>query len=167
MSYTTASEMLIRFGGTEMAQVATSDEAVVVDVGLLRLTVTGGDRSGYDPALVAVADAALSRINLAIGEAESKINAYLGSRYPLPIAPEMIASGCLPGICADVARYLLHDNQVIEVVTQRYAAAMRWLQDVAAGRANLGADADSPSMPSGAGMPDFVAHGDPIDVTGY
>ncbi|HAT50749.1 MAG: DUF1320 domain-containing protein [Nitrospirae bacterium] len=167
MSYTTASEMLIRFGGVEMAQVATSDEAVVIDAGLLRLTVTGGDRGSYDPALVAVADAALNRINLAIGEAESRINAYLGSRYPLPIATEVVASGCLPGICADMARYLLHDNQVIEVVTQRYAAAMRWLQDVAAGRANLGTGADQSSVPSGAGMPDFVAHGDPIDVTGF
>lgn len=167
MSYTTASQMLIRFGATEMAQVATPDDAAVIDVGLLRLTVAGGDRSGHDPALVEVADEALTRIDLAIGEAESRINAYLAARYPLPLDPEMVATGCLPGFCADMARYLLHDDKATEAVTQRHATAVRWLQDVAAGKARLGANADAPSTPSGVGMPDFVAHEDPIDVTGY
>ncbi|MBF0415599.1 MAG: DUF1320 domain-containing protein [Magnetococcales bacterium] len=167
MAYATPEQMLIRFGAREMAQMATPDDAVVVDLNLMRLTVTNGDRSAFDLDAIAVADRALDRILFALNEADAAINSYLNGRYRLPLASDLVESSCLPGLCCDIARYFLHDSKATDTVSRRYDDATRWLRDVAAGKAVLGAETDTAAPQSGAGMPEFTTNPTPLDLDGY
>ncbi|MCT6700919.1 gp436 family protein [Rheinheimera sp. 4Y26] len=67
--------------------------------------------------------------------ASATIDSYLTGRYPLPLN---VVPVILVGICADLTRYALYRNAVPELVKERYLAAIRWLRDVADGKASLG-----------------------------
>lgn len=83
------------------------------------------DGSGVDDA-IATAE---------IQTASAVIDSYLSGRYPLPLS---VTPAILPGVCADLVRYALYRNVVPELVKERYLSAMRWLRDVADGKASLG-----------------------------
>ena len=73
----------------------------------------------------------------AVSDADAEINAYLAA-YPLPLA---IVPANLTRIAADIARYHLYDDQMIDSVQERYKAAIRYLEQVASGKISLGPDA--------------------------
>lgn len=109
MAYATVADLVTRYGEAE----------------LIDLT----DRA--DPP-VGVVDADVA--DGAIADASGEVDAYLGVRYALPVSP--VPAHLLTAVC-DIARYRLHGNRVTDEVRTRYEDAIRWLKDVAQGRALL------------------------------
>lgn len=145
--YATALELLQRFGDREMAERGAPDAPEVTGA-LLRLTVEGGDRSAYSQAEQDAADTALARIEGALDDATKTINSYLIA-YTLPLEQALIDASNLPQINGDMARYHLYDDGAPEFVKDRYDAAMKWLRDIAAGKASLGPEDTSAAAPTG------------------
>ena len=69
----------------------------------------------------------------ALSDASEKMNSYLSIRYQTPLNK----TEHLKLVCADIARYLLYMNEPTDEVEARYKEALKWLQDVGAGRANV------------------------------
>lgn len=145
----------------ELAQVATADNATVIDDALMEASLRDGDRSSWPADQIALADDALVHITKAIGDADSVINGYLRNRkptaYTVPLDP-------VPGIVAVwsrwIARYLLHKDRVntaeaTDPVVRDYKEALKFLQLTADGKFSLGAD--DPLPPPGAGAPEVCA----------
>lgn len=137
MPYTTATKLLDQFGDTEVALQAAS-EFPNVDGVLLRLTVTGGDRSAYSAQDIADADQTQVRLNAVIDSAGRLIDSYLSPRYSLPLDQAFIDQSSLPEFCNDIVRYKLMDDLATEEVDNRYKEALRWLRDVSMNKASLG-----------------------------
>ena len=76
-------------------------------------------------------------LNTALADATADIDGYLGGRYPLPLA---VVPKMLNRHACDLARYYLYDNRLDKdhPAARRYAAAIRLLEQVAAGRVQLG-----------------------------
>lgn len=144
MVYANAQRMMIRFSAGEMAQVATPYGSQVVDCNLMRLTASGGNRDAWSQDEIDVADAALERITLALEEASVQMDAYLAMRYPLPLEEQRFGTTHLPGICCDIAHYLLQSHSETEVVATRHKAAIALLKDLATGKAGLGESSETP-----------------------
>lgn len=92
------------------------------------------------------------RMQAAIDDAEAEINGYLGTRYKLPLAQ---VPSLLKGACVDVALYLLYSRrqpEPPEAVRTRYEDRMKFMKDVAAGKATLGIseEPDAPASTTGA-----------------
>ena len=96
----------------------------------------------------------------ALNDASEKMNSYLSIRYQTPLNK----TEHLKLVCADIARYLLYMNEPTDEVESRYKEALKWLQDVGAGKANvtfaelLTADEQSktyvkPAVPIGSSYP--------------
>jgi phage gp36-like protein len=81
----------------------------------------------------------------AIADAAGEIDSYIGERYSLPLA--VIPPG-LTVAAASIAFYRLHPAAPPEDVRTRYEDALRWLKDIAAGKAGL--DVGQGSPPGGA-----------------
>ena len=152
MSYASAEDLIDRFDAEELRQLAVPKEHVAIDAALLRKTVAGANRAAFKAGEIKAADAALVKINRALADATSEIDAHLLGRYELPLAapPAMIKLKC-----ADIARYLLHDDHPTEQVKQRYEDAMRYLGKVASGQISLGISQDN-SAPKTARTVQFV-----------
>jgi phage gp36-like protein len=80
-----------------------------------------------------------SAIARAIADADAEINAYLGQRYAAPLdpVPEVIRK-----ISVDLAVWnlLSRRGRMEEVRTERYRAAIRFLERVSKGEISLGAE---------------------------
>lgn len=65
-----------------------------------------------------------------IADATAEMDGWFSGRWtiPDPAPQEVVRRAC------DIARYMLFDDRVTEVVRERYQAAIAWLRDVAAGR---------------------------------
>jgi phage gp36-like protein len=109
MAYATLEDLRVAFGEREVAQ----------------LTQRRTD-------FVEAADAATSVSFLE--QASSEIDSRLATRYDVPVSP---APRMLVAVCCDIARYRLYDDAAPETVRTRYEDAVRWLNDLAAGRAAL------------------------------
>lgn len=72
-------------------------------------------------------------VSNALSDASEKMNSYLSIRYQTPLNK----TEHLKLVCADIARYLLYMNEPTDEVEARYKEALKWLQDVGAGRANV------------------------------
>ena len=110
MPYATQAQMIARFGEQELIQLTDRD-------GLLGAIVT------------AVLDAALL-------DADEEIDSYLRGVRALPLVapiPERLVR-----VACDLARYHLYDDHAPEGVRTRYQGGIRWLRDVASGKASLG-----------------------------
>ncbi|WP_337840511.1 DUF1320 domain-containing protein [Rheinheimera sp.] len=88
----------------------------------------------------AIADAELT-------SASATIDSYLAGRYALPLSVVPLK---LVEVCANLTRYALHRNAVPELVKERYQDAIKWLRDVADGKASLGisSSAETPATDS-------------------
>ena len=75
----------------------------------------------------------LLAVTNALSDASEKMNSYLSIRYKTP----MNKTEHLKLVCADIARYLLYMNEPTDEVEARYKEAIKWLQDVGAGKANV------------------------------
>lgn len=84
----------------------------------------------------------------ALESADAEIDSYLASRYPLPLTP-------VPRVvtlwACEIARYRLHKNAVTEVVSERYKAVIRALENSAKGVIRLGAEPPAPTVSAGVG----------------
>lgn len=108
MGYVTQQELADRYGSDEL------------------IAIADRDRDG-------TADAAV--IDRAITDASAEIDSYLGTRYSVPLNP---APAAVKSACADIARYRLMDDRPLDEAVKRYDSAIRFLRDVATGRASLG-----------------------------
>ena len=120
MPYATQAQMIDRFGEAE----------------LIQLTDRGAAQTGI---IVAAG------LNAALLDADEEIDSYLRSVRTLPLAapiPERLVR-----VACDLARYHLYDDHAPEGVRTRYQDGIRWLRDVAAGKASLGeVDAAAPDV---------------------
>ncbi|MGI9276423.1 MAG: gp436 family protein [Endozoicomonas sp.] len=73
-------------------------------------------------------------INAALSDASDEINTYIAVRHSLPLeqTPELLVR-----LCADMARYRLYDNRMIDEVKKRYDDSVQLLKDIARGTAIL------------------------------
>lgn len=69
----------------------------------------------------------------ALADAEEMMNSYLSCRYYTPLKK----TEHLKIICCNIARFFLYFNQATEEVERRYEEAIKWLKDVANGKANV------------------------------
>jgi phage gp36-like protein len=81
-------------------------------------------------------------LNLALDDATSEINSYIGKRYGLTLLSSTPPR--LVGICCDIARYRLYDDVTTDTVRDRYTDAIAFLKDVRDGKNNLG-DEEAPA----------------------
>lgn len=119
MPYATQSQMVERFGALELIQLTDRAEPLTGAI------------------VAAVLDAALL-------DADQEIDSYLRGVRALPLAepiPERLVR-----VACDLARYHLYDDRAPEGVRTRYQDAIRWLRDVAAGKAALGLDDPAPAV---------------------
>jgi phage gp36-like protein len=70
----------------------------------------------------------------AIADADAEIDAYLRPRYPLPLVS--VPSELLR-VAADLTRYRLYDDAVIDAVQERRDHAIEFLRALSQGRASL------------------------------
>lgn len=109
MSYATLQDLVDRYGERELIEVADRDEP---------------PSGAPDPAIV----------QRALDDAAAEIDGYLAAKYPTPLASVPAA---VLGVACVIARYRLHDDRGTERIRTDYEDAVRWLKDVAAGRAVL------------------------------
>lgn len=125
MNYATVADLVARFGELELVQLT--------------------DMENIPPSVIDVA-----RVDTKIGDACAFIDGYVGQVYRLPLAgcakpvtvpgaqPDTVAPPVLVRIACDLARYYLHDDLAPEnEVYRRYKAAVRELEAIAAGGAQL------------------------------
>lgn len=110
MTYAVKQDLIDRFGQTELAQLTDRTNGASIDD-----TVIGK----------------------ALADADAKIDSYIAVVHQLPLVP---VPATLVRIAGDIARYYLYDDRVTEQVKDRFEDAIRFLRDVAAGKASLGVD---------------------------
>lgn len=122
VAYATKIDMTDEFGADELAQLT--------------------DRSGGG----AIDDTVLGQ---ALDSATEEIDSYLAAKYSLPL--DTVPAALVPK-CADIARYRLYKDAPPDVVTERYKAAIRWLENVAKGIIALPVD----PAPASHDLPQFT-----------
>lgn len=71
--------------------------------------------------------------NNALSDAAETMNSYLSVRYQTPL----VKTEHLKIICCNIARYYLYVNDATGEPEDRHNDALKWLQQVAAGKANV------------------------------
>jgi phage gp36-like protein len=86
-------------------------------------------------------------VGRALNDAGSLIDGYLSQRYTLPLSA---VPAFLKTICIDIALYRLASNPALlsEDVRRRYDDALKFLRDIAAGKAALGLPDGGDGAPS-------------------
>lgn len=136
MIYLTHNDLLKSPGATELAQVATADDAPVVPAGLMAATLAGTERSAWTAGQIATADEALARIDQLIADTGELIDGYIGTRYTLPM---VTVPGIVRAWAIDVLRYRLHDDLADDShIASRYRDALKGLGLVRDGKLSLG-----------------------------
>lgn len=123
MTYATQSDLVDRFGDTELIQ---------------RTNRTGGNT---------IDTVVLGR---ALADADAEIDGYLAARYQLPIATP---PALLVRLAADIARYHLYDDGLPDTVSKRYADAVTLLKRLANGEVQLVGAASVVVAPNTAEIP--------------
>ncbi len=103
MTYASLSDMVDRFGETEVAQRTNRVDGLTVDLAVLER---------------------------ALGDADAQIDSYLASRYTLPLVSTPTV---LIRLACDITRYHLFDDGVPETVRQRFEDAVSLLKKLASG----------------------------------
>jgi phage gp36-like protein len=75
-------------------------------------------------------------LDVFLARAASEMDSRLAVRYAVPV----VGASVLKAPCMDIARYRLFDDAAPETVRERYQDAIRWLADLATGRAVLRRD---------------------------
>ncbi|MBV5296294.1 MAG: DUF1320 domain-containing protein [Curvibacter lanceolatus] len=123
MTYATQSDLVDRFGDTELIQ---------------RTNRTGGN----------TIDAVV--LGRALADADAEIDGYLAARYQLPIATP---PALLVRLAADIARYHLYDDGLPDTVSKRYTDAVALLKRLATGEVQLVGAASVVVAPNTAEIP--------------
>lgn len=140
MTYATATALLTRFDATEIAQRVDRGLPRLVTGQLLADVAAAANLDAYTAEEAARAGVAMITLTRALQDADDAINSYLSGRYTLPLAP---VPAVLERVACEMGRYFLYDDQVTDVIKDRYTANLKWLADVAKGTVSLGADATS------------------------
>lgn len=129
LSLPSASQLLLRFGARDIAQVAAPDSGRTIEPDLLTAAATGEPLDEWEGEDVAIAIATLARIADAISRARNEVSFYLRFR-PATAAAEPWVSDDL----AEIARYHLYDDAGKEGSTVRviYKDVIRRLETLAA-----------------------------------
>lgn len=90
------------------------------------------DRDGDDSSDASV-------IREALDHASEEIDSYVGVKYNLPLTASP-PPRVLKRVCADIAMFRMSSNSssMTEAKRERYEDAVKWLKQVAAGKATLG-----------------------------
>ena len=141
MPYVTLPQRAEMPGALELAQVASDRHAAIVDAVLMESTLLDGDRSAWAPDQIAAADAARTRIETAMEEADGLIDGFLGRRYTLPLSKSPVL---LVTWARAIVRYKLHGDRIStedkDPIVRDYRDAMKLLQLIADGKFSLGVD---------------------------
>jgi len=132
MTYATASDMLRQFGQDEVLALTDPENTGAIDQGVL------------EGALI---------------DASAEIDGYLAGRYKsLPLNP---VPRNLVRLCCNMARYHLTGTNRLETekIKDRYDAAIRYLEFVAAGKATIGPPEGGLPTPDPVGSVQFVGGG--------
>jgi phage gp36-like protein len=109
LSYATLQDLIDRYGERELIEVADRDEPPA---------------GAPDPVIV----------QRALDDATAEVDAYLSVKYATPLVT--VPNAVLSATCV-ISRYRLHDDKATERIRADYEDAIRWLKDIAAGRALL------------------------------
>ncbi len=146
MSYITTAELADRPGAREIAQVASTALQAGRDDALMDATLRGTDRSAWTPEQIALADAALARVQDAVAEAGALIDGFVaqgGHALPLTLPPSSAGKSVLTAWARAITRYLLNQSRITDEakdpVARDYRDALRMLGLVAQGKFSLGA----------------------------
>lgn len=107
MAYATPADLLAAFGAEELRLLADRDNDGEADAEVIAAALTNAS---------AIIDGYIAR----------------AVTLPLPAAPPVLVP-----YCCDIARYTLSGDREVEAVKARYDAAIRYLRDIAEGRAVL------------------------------
>lgn len=107
--YATASNMVSRFGETELVQASNRD----------------------DPGATSYNSDAVSR---ALEDASAEIDSYLGTRYDVPVDP---VPDLLVTACCKLARHALNSWGATDRMIEDAKAIRAWLRDISTGKAAL------------------------------
>lgn len=139
--YLTLAQLCDRPGPRELAQVSTPEARRIVADDLMAASLTGGDRSAWSAADIAVADLAVASIQSAIDDAIATIDGYLATRYALPLSP---VPPIVAGWARAITRYKLHKDRVSDEksdpIVRDYKDALSFLSLTATGKFSLGMD---------------------------
>lgn len=154
--YVTHAQLADRPGPRELAQVATAERDAIVDDELMLATLLAQDRSAWSAEEIAVADAALQRIDDAVADADGLINGYLAKRaYTLPLDP---TPRIVTTWSRDISRYFLHKDRLSsegnDPIVRGYKDALRLLEQLAIGKFSLGLDDEQ--VTTGVGSPEYT-----------
>lgn len=109
MGYCTQADLVMRFGETEMLDLAADDAGTAVDATI---------------------------VERAIEDASGEIEGYVAAAgYALPLDP---VPRIITAAACDIARYRLYDEQASDQVTKRYDDAIKLLRAVARREVQLG-----------------------------
>lgn len=144
MTYATATQLLTRFSANEIAQRADRGDVRAVTSQLMTDAAAGADLTGYTSDEQAGVALAIAVVNRSLADAANTIDAHIGGRYPLPIAP---VPEILERVACDLARFYLYDDQVTETIQKRFDEAMKLLRDVRDGKSQLGPDGATGTEP--------------------
>lgn len=125
--YITQDDLIARFGAQQLLELSDRESAGQIDA---------------------------ARVAQAIADTCARIDGYLASRYPLPLATVPQA---IPPLASDICRYILAERPTDEM-RKRYDDALAWFAKVAEGKFGLGLDQTSQPVPEApVGGPQFVA----------
>jgi phage gp36-like protein len=134
MTYATAQDMLDRYGADEIAQRAFRHDDTV-DVALLRAIIAGTSLSSWNSSQITTGNNAVARINTCLTDADKVVLGYVRARYGAQ--PTLTTSADLTRVCAELARFYLHDDPLREDSGTLPQSVKTWLADFAAGKVDL------------------------------
>ena len=111
MTYATQTDLVDRFGETELAQRTNRVDGLTINTVVLAR---------------------------ALADADAEIDSYLAIRYALPLGSTPVV---LVRMAADLARYRLYDDGVPDTVRQRYEDAVALLKRMASGEVKVAGSA--------------------------
>ena len=114
LSLPSASQLIVRFGASDIAEVATPDTDRVIASDLLVAAAAGQPLDEWPPEDVATVVATLARIADAVTRARSEVSFYLRFRAAGEDAPAWVTDDL-----AEIARYHLYDDAGKEESTVR------------------------------------------------
>lgn len=164
--YATVPQLIAAFGIVEIARLCDTDEAPYLVTPALFKAAAAGEAVVGTPEEVAATVAALARASDALRRASTRMDSYIGMRYPLPLLVVVIGQNSLEQVCLNIARFLLQDNRATDEVRARYKDDIDWLTQISVGKAALvGAD-DAPATAANGGTRHGQARSN-FDWAGY
>jgi phage gp36-like protein len=158
MTYATASDLFSRFDANEIAQRVDRGVPRLVSSALLQalaaVPLVPAALDVFNAAELARGEAAMLVVGRALQDADDTINSYLSARYTLPIAP---VPAVLSRVAAELARFYLYDDQVTDLIKDRQAANIKWLDGVAKGTISIGVDALTSQQPASSAGAELVS----------